>query len=147
MGYSLYRNESSDSKYNAQRNLEGRTHYADDDSLRFHKSRINTSVITDGGLLFAIVESYAVDMRNTSRLFRPVIFDISGHVISRCKLEDGFKTSKQAIKAMWDELNSIDAATVTTDCISRYIAESERQAKYMRDDLQSVIDSNQTKAA
>ncbi len=145
--YNLYRNESCDAKYNAQRNLEGRTHYVDDDSLRFHKSRINTTTITDGGLLFALVESYAVDCHNSTRLFSPVIFDTSGYIISRCELEAGFKTSKQAISAMWDELNNIDAVAVTNNCIDRFIVESERQAKYMRSDLQSVIDSNKTKAA
>lgn len=31
----LYRNEASDPRDNAQRNLSGRTHYVDDDTLRW----------------------------------------------------------------------------------------------------------------
>lgn len=41
----LYRNESSDAKTNAQRNLCGRTHYVDEDTLRWHKSRVLDAVL------------------------------------------------------------------------------------------------------
>ena len=115
---SLYRNESSDPKYNAQRNLNGRTHYVDDDTLRFHKSRVLETHITDEGLLFALVESYAADPDNHKRLFRPVIFDVFGSVIERLKLDEGFASRKAATKAMWDALNKIDAKQVTLDAIA-----------------------------
>ncbi len=35
----LYRSESNNPKWNAQSNLSGRTHYVDEDTLRWHKSR------------------------------------------------------------------------------------------------------------
>ena len=115
---SLYRNESSDPKYNAQRNLSGWTHYVDDATLRFHKSRILETKITDNGLLFALVESYAADPDNHKRLFRPVIFDVFGSVIDRVKLQEGFASHKAATKAMWDRLNGIDAKQITLDAIA-----------------------------
>lgn len=34
----LYREQGNNPKYHAQRNLQGRTHYVDDDTLRFHKA-------------------------------------------------------------------------------------------------------------
>jgi hypothetical protein len=58
-------------------NLCGRTHYVDQDTLRWHKSKIISSHVVDGGLLFAIVTSDALDMQNTKRGFRYVIFDVA----------------------------------------------------------------------
>lgn len=105
----LFREESSNPKYNAQRNLEGRTHYVDDSTLKFHKSRILETHITDNGLLFALIESVALDMGNTQRVYRPVIFDVFGTVLWRVKLKDSYGTRKAAEKAMWADLNAIDA--------------------------------------
>lgn len=109
----LYRNESSDPKRNAQRNLQGRTHYVDDDSLRFHKSRVISARDHDGGLLFSIVTSDALDMHNTKRGFRYVIFDLFGTVIDRPTLENVFRTSDQASKARYAALDKIMARTHT----------------------------------
>lgn len=124
----LYRNESSDPKSNAQRNLVGRTHYVDDDTLRFHKSRVMSARHTDGGLLFAIVTSDAKDSENRSRGFRYVIFDLFGTVIDRS--EQWHRTSDQATKAMWAALNALDAAQLTRDAIESarrgYMMELER---------------------
>jgi len=127
----LYRNESSNPKWNAQRNLSGRTHYVDDDTLRFHHSRVLSARHTDNGLLFAIVTSDALDMHNTKRGYRYVIFDIFGNTLERPKLEDSYRTSKQATDAMWSALNKIDAKTVTMEAI-------DRAEKYHHDEMESL---------
>ena len=142
----LYTTHSSNYKWNAQYNLEGRTHYVDDSTLKFHKSRILYSVATDGGLLFGLVESYSVDMNNTQRAFRPVIFDIDGNVLERPKLEAGFKTSKQARDAMWNAINSMDAVTITNEAIDRFEKNAKREADYMRETLQGVINAGKVAA-
>lgn len=134
----LYTEKSSNPKWNAQANLEGRTHYVDDDTLRFHKSRISTTAITDGGLLFALVESYAVDPDNRQRAFRPVIFDVFGNVKSRPGLEGGYTTSKKAIAAMWDLLNSLDALAVTEEGIKHYQRCVDTDIKVLRDDIARI---------
>lgn len=132
----LYSVKSSNDKHNAQRNLEGRTHYVDDDSLRFHKSSIIATTATDSGLLFALVESYAVDYQNTRRAYRPVVFDIFGTVLSRVDLENGYKTAKAARKAMWEALNAIDAKAHTLEAINKaeraYAEECERMRVKVR---------------
>jgi hypothetical protein len=135
----LYENKSSNPKWNAQANLEGRTHYVDDDTLRFHKARILSTAITDGGLLFALVESYAVDPDNRQRAFRPVIFDVFGNVVVRLKIEDGYKTSKQAITAMWDALNAISAIETTEKGVDRYLRDCAREVEYLRADIAKLI--------
>lgn len=129
----LYREESNYPKVNAQRNLCGRTHYVDDDTLRWHKCRILSSHVTDNGLLFSIVTSDALDCDNTQRGFRYVIFDIFGTVIDRPNLEETFKTRKAATKAMWSALNALDAKALTkaaADTAERnYISEIESLRK------------------
>lgn len=122
----LYENNSSYAKVNAQNNLCGRTHYVDDSTLRFHKGRILRAKATCDGLLFYIIESCAADMHNTRRIFRPVIFDIAGHVISRPALEDGCKTRAQAEKMLWAEMEKIDnkaSALAAVDRAEKYAME------------------------
>lgn len=129
----LYRTESSNAKWNAQRNLSGRTHYVDDDTLRYHKSRILGTWMTDNGLLFALVESCSLDMNNTKRGFRPVIFDIFGTVINdRAKLEDCFTTRKAAEHAMWVELSKIDAKAHTLKAIDEQEYSHKQECQNMR---------------
>ena len=79
----LYSDEHTNPRINAQRNLLGRTHYADDATLHFHKARILSARATSDGLLFYVIESVAIDYQNTTRGFRPVIFDLCGQVLSR----------------------------------------------------------------
>ena len=115
----LFRNEASDPLVNAQRNLAGRTHYVDDDTLRFHKSRVISTRHTDGGLLFAIVTSDALNYENTKRGYRYVIFDVFGTVISRCALEDAWSKRDRCEKAMWTALEAIDAKSHTIEAIAK----------------------------
>lgn len=139
----FFRTESSDPKINAQRNLAGRSHYVDDDSLRFHKSRINACRIVDNGLLLAIVESVAIDYRNTQRGFRYVVFDVFGHVISRVELDDCWRTSEQALKAMWAYLDTVDAPTHTLTAIEN----AERCHAEEMADMRKKVAQIDTKAA
>lgn len=127
-----YEEKSSYPKINAQQNLIGRTHYVDDDTLCFHKSRILQTHVVDQGLLFCLIESCALDMNNTARGFRYVIFDIFGKVISRVDLENSFKSKKACVKAMWKALNEIDANQVTKEGIERFEKNCIEEIKQMR---------------
>lgn len=140
----FFRKESSHPKRNAQRNLAGRTHYVDDGTLRFHKSRVLSARDHDNGLLFSIVTSDALDMRGTRRGFRYVIFDIFGTVLARPTLEEAFRTSKQADKARYAALDKIDAVAHTFAAID----EQRRHAMCELDDLQNRVAAiNSRKAA
>lgn len=146
----LYRNESSYPKNNAQRNLAGRTHYVDDDTLRGFYSRIISARHTDGGLLFAIVTSDAKDFENKSRGFRYVIFDLFGTVIERNPSSvdrEYFRTSEKAEKAMWAALNAMNAADITRKGIANAERQHAAEMKRCRADLAKVIAGNETKAA
>lgn len=119
----------------------GRTHYVDPETLRFHHARILGTYIVDGGCLFALIESYAVDYQNTERRKRFVVFDLCGNVVSRPGLEEGWRTKDQALKAMWACLNSLDARLITAEAI-------ERQRHYALDALDRLAgDAEQALAA
>jgi hypothetical protein len=115
----FYSSKATNPRLNAQRNLMGRTHYVDPDSLRFHKSRVLSARHVDGGLLFAITCRDALDFDATSYGYRFVIFDLNGHVVERTELEGAFKSHKAATKAMWETLNKLDAKALTIAGIRR----------------------------
>lgn len=123
----LYRTESSDEKTNAQRNLQGRTHYVDDDTLRYHKARVLVTKVTDNGLLFGLVESVAMDPDNRSRGYRAVVFDLFGTVLTRANLADARKSKPAAIKDLWNALNAIDAKAHTFEAIANQRKRQNRE--------------------
>ena len=118
MGARLFGNESMDAKRNAQRNLEGRTHYVDDDTLRWHKSRVLEARTIENGLLFEIVTSDALDMNNTKRGFRGVVFDVFGTSVYRPDLEGAFATKRAAVK---------DCENAEFDLVAHYLAAIARR--------------------
>ena len=104
-----FTDRSSDHKRNAQQNLQGRTHYAEDESLRFFHARIVSAHADQNGLFFKMVESIAVDYKNTRRGFRVVVFDLFGQVIYRPSLDDCASTQAAAV-VLWMKSEKIDPA-------------------------------------
>lgn len=134
----LYQDKVDSPKYNAQHNLFGRTHYVDDNTLRAFKARILSTHITDGGLLFAMVESCSGDYDHTFRVFRPVVFDVFGNVIYRPNIDESFKTRKAATKTMWEYLNTLDAVKITKEAIKREKAQHKREMDYLIKDIKKL---------
>lgn len=95
-GARLFENKYYSGKANAQENLRGISHYVDDSTLRYFKSRICDATEIMGGLFFKIVESVSLDMHNTKRGYRVVVFDVFGSTVERASLDDCHKTRKQA---------------------------------------------------
>lgn len=132
----LYTHESCNTKHNAQRNLAGRTHYVDDDMLRFHKSRITASDERANGLLFQITTSDALDMCNTKRGFRTTVFDVFGTVVYCLDLDEAKSTSAAAEKA---------CARAEFDIVGHYrkvfaerLARAEDEASKLRNAMQDI---------
>ncbi len=138
----LYSQKSSYPKPNAQMNLQGRTHYVDDDTLRYFRSRVITARHVDSGLLFYVITSDALDMRNTKRGFRFAIFDLFGAVLARTELDQAFRTSRQAEKALWAELDKIDAAAVTLAAIEQATAHHDNEMERLRDVVASLANKD-----
>jgi hypothetical protein len=134
----LFKDESSHAKVNAQHNLCGRTHYVDDDTLRWHKSHIISARVVDRGLLFAIVTSDALDMNNTKRGFRYVIFDVFGSVLGRPELKEAYRTSALATKAMWTALNKIDAKAHTLAAIENARQQYTKELEWLTQSVNAL---------
>ncbi len=115
----LFTDKSSNAKWNAQRNLEGRTHYVDDGTLRHHKARILAARPICNGLLFMLIESVAMDPDGRKRGFRGVAFDLYGHIVTRCNLDQCASTSVKAEKEFWSQIDGVDPVAVNLESLER----------------------------
>lgn len=122
-------------KDTAQMQLQGKSHYADSDTLRFFKSRILSTYDTDHGTLFALVESVSLDMHHTSRGFRFVVFDLGGKTLGRVSIEETFKSKAKATAAMWDFLNSFDTVAHYKERLVDDIRRAERDLVVLQETL------------
>ena len=110
----------------AQRALAGRTHYADDSTLRFFSARINQTRQDDNGLWFALRES--LEMPGKGRVHRWCIFDIFG----RCE-----RTEERSTGAAADKLFS--ALRDGIEWEARTMDELERRSKHAIEDAERVL--------
>ena len=131
-GFVLFSEKSYDAKRCAQINLSGRTHYAEDDTLRFFRGRILKCSILDNGTILGIVESCSADMHHSARAYRPVFCNLNGEVISRCTLDDAFKTSATAHKEFWRIANALDARAECNRMLESMATRAELQAAEYR---------------
>ncbi len=132
----LFREESNDPKTNAQRNLAMRTHYADDDTLRFFYARILSTRVIAGGLLFGLVESVALDPNNSRRGYRAVIFDVFGTVVLRADMESARKTADAARKDLAN--HGLDAIALTRAGIERQRENNARELERLAADVDKI---------
>lgn len=137
--------QSAYPKYNAQRNLRGKTHYVDDDTLRWHKSRVLDAHTLHAGLLFRIVCCDSLDMHNTKRGFRAVVFDVFGTTIDRPKLEEASSTQQGALKL--SDASTIDLVSHYREAIADQLNQSQNHAEALRDCLGALPVQNVKEAA
>jgi hypothetical protein len=132
-GESRFDRRGYDPKGNAQQNLAGRTHYADDSTLRFFHARINRAWPACEGLVFVLIESVAADPDNRARGFRFVAFDIFGTVINdRAEMENLHKTGEKARHDAESWLESFDVLAHYRGAMTERAARLARQAADMR---------------
>ena len=129
-GVRLFERVGYDAKACAQRNLSGRTHYADDDTLKYFFARITSARPESGGSLLLMVESVAKDYRNTSRGFRFVAFDLFGEVLT--ERDTYFTSTDKACAAGLTWLESFDVAAHYRAALAERATRLERDAARMR---------------
>lgn len=136
----LFSHYGGNAKYKAQGNLSGKTHYADDDTLKFFHARINSCWTKCQGLILVITESVAADYNNTKRGHRFVAFDLFGTVINDRDHADAMQpNSDKAHKAAHEWLESFDvlahykaALTERADRLKRDADDMAKIAKAIR---------------
>lgn len=135
-GQSRFKSYGCDAKACAQRNLSGRSHYAEDATLRFFHARILRARPMCSGLVLVLVESVAEDMHNRSRGFRFVAFDIFGAVINdrpTLSSETLMRNRDKAQLAADSWLESFDVADHYRTTIEERAARLDREAAAMRE--------------
>ena len=121
----------SSAKIDAQENLNGLTHYVDNETLKYFGSRINQTFILGDGLLFGLIESVYLTYKKTSRGFRFVIFDITGNVVERADLDSTYSSAKSAKKYMYEYLETVDPKEITKKAL-------QDKKKYLLRDIEKI---------
>lgn len=104
----------------AQRNLEGRTNYADDKTLADNKAMIHSVQISEDNLVLALVESVQAGASASSgRVYRPVFFDVFGNLIYQPTVEESYDSVKKATLQMWEQLDEIDVVKATIEGLTK----------------------------
>ena len=128
-----------DAKYSAQRNLDGKTHYADDDTLKFFHARINSCRTECNGLVLILIESAAKDMNNTARGHRFVAFDLFGTVINDRDHGDALRSkSDAAYNDSREWLESFDVLAHYKAAMAERAARAKRAADDMAKAARSI---------
>ena len=129
-GASFFRCESCYDAYNAERNLNGRTHYVDSDTLKYFKARILRCGITDDNLLLWIVESVGNKPHGGNANKRFVAFDVWGNVV--CDRDEWFTTTDKALQHGREWLAGFDQVKHTLDEIKSIAKRKESEAKRIK---------------
>lgn len=131
-GVSLYQSAyMSTEKALAQRQLDGRTHYCADDTLRYFGARINETRQDDSGLWFALRES--VQPPHSGRIHRWAIFDIFGN----CERTEDRSSGAAADKLLPALIASKDWEAHTLTKLAEIAERKEREAAEIRAAVQA----------
>jgi hypothetical protein len=129
-GIELFRERSGMPLNQAQRNLQGRTHYVDDATLKSFGAKVHTTHVMDDGLIFGMVESLQKGFNpEDGRVWRPVFFDLFGNIVARPPIEDSFDNIKQAQAEFWKLADTLDAQALTIEGVEKKYDVLEKELK------------------
>lgn len=129
----LFSDKSSYMVNNVERNLMGRTHYVDKDTLRFFNARIVGGSDQCAGTVFRLIESLPNGF-NGKRGFRFIAFDVFGTVLNE---REFFTTSQKATNAFYTWLGTFDL----TGHYREAFASRASRAKREHDDLREAFNA------
>jgi hypothetical protein len=132
-GIRHFRHESNYPDNEAERNLQGRTHYADAATRRYFKARILNAYPATGNLLFVLVESVRSKPFDTDHIRRAVIFDVFGDQVNT--RDQWHKTTAQADRAARDFLSQFDAPQHTREKLEKLATQLHADAIQIRQAL------------
>ena len=145
-GIDLFQDRRNNPKARAQDCLSGRTHYVDDETLRYFRSRILSSDAICSDTLFYIIESVSLDSNHTRRGVRGVVFDIFGTTVYRPSLDQCYRTTELAKRALWAWLDGFSEADHYVVCLESRAIRKEREAQEMRAALHKIERAREVKA-
>lgn len=127
-GISLFRDYPGMALNQAQRNLHGRTLWAEDANLKSRKASIETVSVMDEGLILGVVEK-AQKTANPADgvVFRPVFFDVFGNIVDSVELADAPDSKKGAMSELWKRADDIEAVKSTVEGAKEKQAAMQKQ--------------------
>jgi hypothetical protein len=142
-GIPLFRNRYSAPLNRARDCLAGLTHYVDEGTMRYFRSRVSSSGVSCSGLLFYIVESCSLDPDHKTRGFRGVVFDVFGETVYRPDLDHCRKTSEAARRDMYAFINGFDLGAHYANTLFCRATRLEREAGEMMNTAKTIIQGDQ----
>jgi hypothetical protein len=136
LGIRPYRQQSCCSLDDAQRNLQGRTHYVDNDTLKGFRARVLNAHLSRDGLVYWIIESVGNKPFDGKANKRFIAFDVFGDVIS--DREQWHATSKAADKERKAFLDSFDAEAHTE---GRLLERAKRDAENAQAVFNAILEA------
>lgn len=131
-GIRPFRCESSYPENDAPRNLQGRTHYCDADTMKAFKCRILNAGHTKDGLLYWIVESVNSRPDHGGYTRRAVVFDVFGTIVNeRTNMTNGewLKNTRKAENAAFEFIRTFNAQKHTADTLKARARRAVADAK------------------
>jgi len=132
------RQYSDNPTISAQKNLEGRTHYVEPSTLKWHGARILSALPVSDGAFFKIIETVNVDYKNTKRGYRAVVFDIFGTAIYRPSLEETHTNKEKAEKAFYAFFDTFDEIGHYQQALANKITRLNKEAQNLADILKEL---------
>jgi hypothetical protein len=120
----------------AQSMLIGKTHYVDDNTLRYFGARITSAQQSTFGLFYKITES--VKLPNGSRAFRTVLFDLNGEVVYRPDVDEMHKSSAKAEKAFYSWFESLNPEEYYKNKIQEKINRKLKDISHLEESLKAL---------
>ncbi len=130
----------STARANAQAMLEGRTHYVDDNTLRYFNSRITGAQPSTFGLFYRITESCSRSYDGTGRGFRTVLFDLNGQTVYRPDLDSLHSTSAKAEKAFYAWFESFDPLAYYREELTTHARRAHKRAANLEAAIESLTE-------
>ena len=138
-GFSLFAERTGLPLNKAQRNLNGRTTYAEDSELKKEAIQIHDVHVMDDGLILGLVTSFQKGATPAAgRAFRTAFFDLFGRRIEIDGGDEPFETQKQAMSAFWKQADEIDAVEETREGVKarcEMLSEELDKIKALQDEL------------
>jgi hypothetical protein len=142
-GIPLFRDRYSHPLTRARDCLAGLTHYLDESTMRYFRSRVSSSGVSCSGLLFYIVESCSLDPDHKTRGFRGVVFDVFGDPVYRPNLDQCSKTSEVARREMYAFIDGFDLGAHYVCTLTGRATRKEREAGEMMNAVKSITEGEQ----
>ena len=134
-----YNREYSDNPtISAQKNLEGRTHFVDPQTLKFHGSRVLSALPVSDGAFFKIIETTSLDYQHTKRGYRAVVFDLFGTTIYHPDLENTHTSKEKADKAFYAWFDTFDEIGHYQKAIAEKITRLNKEAQNLTEILKEL---------